>query len=214
MRIIRLLIFSGIFFVASCIPPEPIINPSNPTIEQSVVPSIEKAKDTIGKASAKLTDQNIVITELGDDVDMALEYSKYIRFYTRADEQGVELSDNLDYSLNSIKQHQAYLIDSNDSLVNDMVKSSDALQEAVELAVLKDEESLKWQQTSQKKEVFIAELKSTLSEQVNKNTILRLDLEDAQVYKRIIIAIGAMTFLFCVIKVALKIWSPFPTFRV
>jgi hypothetical protein len=214
MRTIRLMIFSIIFAMTACGPTEPIVNPSNPTIERSVVPTIEKAKDTMREASSKLNDQTVIISELGTDADKALEYSKYIRLYTSADERGVKLSDGLDHSLISIKDHQAYLIGSNDSLVNDMIKSSDALQEAIELGMLKDEESAKWKKTSQKKDQFILELNSRLSDEISKSTNLRLDLEDAQVYKRIIIAIGVMAFLFAVIKAALTIWSPFSRFKV
>jgi hypothetical protein len=80
--------------------------------------------------------------------------------------------------------------------------------------MLKDEESAKWKKTSQKKDQFILELNSRLSDEISKSTNLRLDLEDAQVYKRIIIAIGVMAFLFAVIKAALTIWSPFSRFKV
>jgi hypothetical protein len=214
MRTIRLMIFSVIFALFACGPTEPVVNPSNPIIERSVVPTIEETKAVIHEATSKLNDQAIVIANLGDDVDRSLEYSKFIRFYTGVDERGVKLSDDLDYSLNTIKRYQTHLITSNDFLVNDMIKSSNALQGAMQLAARKDEESVKWQQANHNKDQVIIKLNKSLSNQINKSAALHLDLENARTYKHIVIVIGSMVFLFAIIKMALTIWSPFSKFKI
>ena len=207
---IQLLII--VLSIASCGPAPK--NPSNPTIGQSVVPAIQEVHTILDGASTKLNRQHTDIVRLGSDVDMALEYSRHIRSYTQLDKAGINISNGLDHSLESIRTHQLSLIDSNELLLSDIVRSSNTLQMATSLAILKDKESLQWQEVSKKKDQFISELNSLLKKETSKSTKLQLDLKAALVYKHAIMIVAGALFLFGVIKVAISSWSPFSKLKV
>jgi hypothetical protein len=214
MRAIRILTAAMVILLTACAPKAIITNFTDPKIEESAVPAIRKAKAVIKRASSKLGEQRTALSEMDTDIDGAFKYAQLIRLYTQIDSDGIALSDGLDHSLGAIKAQQLFLVDTNNLLVDDIVESSDALNNAIALAALKDEESVKWQENSRKKDRAISQLNAHLVVEANIATDLRLKLEDAMVYKRILIAIGVLAFSFGIIKAALTVWSPFSKFRV
>lgn len=211
MKPILLLLAVGLLS-QSCVPERPIPVMNNPQIAKSVVPSVQKAIIVQQKIKDTATAQQISITAVDADITKSLEYAVMIKPYTSVDSNGVSLQTGLIRSLNSADAHIELLTVANIALVADGEAFQKILNEALVYSQNKDAESKQWLVVSAVKDEAIANLKTKLAQAVEQATSLRLELEDAAVYKKAVIALVALIFTYFVFKSVASVWSPFGKF--
>lgn len=213
MKRIGLLLAMGML-LQSCAPERaiPVIN--SPEIVPSAVLSVESAIAVQGKIKETTSAQQVNITAVDADITRSLEYAMMIKPYTDADGNGISLHRGLIRSLNSADTHIQQLNLSNEALIGEMFDVDKMLDQLLTYARAKDVESAQWVKVSQNKDQMIANLKSKLDQSIERQSMLRLDLEDAAVYKRAVIALIALIFSYFLFKAIASVWSPFAKFRV
>lgn len=209
-RILLILIVSTLS--QSCAPDRAIPIIKNPEIAQSVVPSVQRAIIVQEKIKETTLAQQISITAVDADITKSLEYAVMIKPYTSVDSNGVSLQTGLIRSLNSADAHIELLTVANIALVADGEAFQKILNEALVYSQNKDAESKQWLVVSAVKDEAIANLKTKLAQAVEQATSLRLELEDAAVYKKAVIALVALIFTYFVFKSVASVWSPFGKF--
>ena len=200
--------------VQSCAPEKSIVTMSNPQIVQSAVASVDKAIIIQTKIKESASAQQINISAADADISRSLEYAVMIKPYTDVDGNGISLHSGLIRSLNSADTHIQQLNLSNEALIGEMFNVEKMLDQLLTYAHAKDAESAQWVKVSQNKDQMIADLKGKLDQSIERQSNLRLDLEDAAVYKRAVIALVALIFAYFLFKAIASVWSPFSKFRV
>ena len=200
--------------VQSCAPEKSIVTMSNPQIVQSAIASIDKAIIVQTKIKESASAQQINISAADADICRSLEYAVMIKPYTDVDGNGISLHSGLIRSLNSADTHIQQLNMSNEALIAEMFNADKILDQISIYAKAKDVESAQWVKVSQNKDQTIVDLKHKLDKSIERQTSLRLDLEDAVVYKKAVTALIALVFAYFLFKAAFSAWSPFRKFRV
>ena len=213
MKRIVLLLAMGML-LQSCAPDKSIVVMNSPQIAQSVVPSVDKAIIVQAKIKKTASSQQIDITAIDADITRSLEYAAMIKPYSDVDDNGISLHRGLIRSLNSADTHIQQLNQSNEALIGEMFNVDRMLDQILTHARAKDVESAQWVKVSQNKDQMIVDLKNKLDKSVERQASLRLDLEDAVVYKKAVIALVALVFAYFLFKAASSVWSPFGKFRV
>ena len=198
----------------SCAPERAIPIIKNPEIAQSVVPSVQRAIIVQAKIKETASTQQVDIEAADADITKSLEYAAMIKPYTDVDRNGISLQSGLIRSLNSADTHIELLTSANQALIADGLAAQKLFEQILTYSQAKDIESEQWVKVSDDKDRTIADLKTKLNEVVEQKTTLRLKLEDADVYKRAVIALAALIFAYFVFKAVASVWSPFGKFRV
>ena len=198
----------------SCAPERVIPVMKNPEIAQSAVPSVQRAIIVQEKIKKTTSAQQIDITSIDADITKSLEYAVMIKPYTDVDSNGASLHSGLIRFLNSADTHINLLNLANRALIAEQFNAKKILDQILEYSRQKDAESEQWIKVSGNKDKAIADLETKLGYSVEQQTTLRLKLEDAEVYKKAVIALAALIFAYFVFKAAASIWSPFRKFRV
>jgi hypothetical protein len=198
----------------SCAPERVIPIMKNPEIAQSAVPSVQKVIVVQEKIKEATAAQQIDITAIDGDITKSLEYAVMMKPYTDVDSNGVSLHSGLVRSLNSADTHINLLNLANQVLIAEQLNADKILDQILEYSRQKDAESEQWVKVSINKDQIITELKTKLDQSIETQTTLRLDLEDAMVYKKTVIALVALLFAYFLFKAVASVWLPFGKFRV
>ena len=211
MKTLLLLSVIGLLSQA-CAPSRAISHVKNPQIAQSVVPSVKKAITVQNETKNIVLNQSLNIDAVDADIAKSLEYAVMIKAYTDVDSNGVSLQAGLIRCLNSADSHIELLVLANTALIANDISMQNILEQAAVYAQNKDLESEQWVKTSKYKDTVIVDLTAKLEQAVEQESTLRLQLEDAAVYKKAVIALVGLIFAYFVFRAVASVWSPFGKF--
>ena len=198
--------------VQSCAPQKETVLSSNPPVAQLVAPSVEKAIVFKEKIKKTVDAQRVNITAVDSDIKQSIAYAVLVKPYTDVDAAGAALHSGLISYLSSADTHIQLLTAANNSLIADEISLQTLLDASLAAAQNKDAEAAALVAAAANKDAVIAEGKLKLNAALAEARVLELDLENATAYKRGVIALVALIFLYFIFRAVASIWSPFSKF--
>jgi hypothetical protein len=135
-----------------------------------------------------------------------------VKPYTDVDANGTTHYSALIRYLNSADTHIQLLTAANTALIADEQSLQTLLDASLSAAQNKDAEAASLIAAAANKDLVIAEGKIKLNAALAKARVLELDLENAAAYKKGVVALVALIFLYFIFRAVASIWSPFSKF--
>ncbi len=198
--------------VQSCAPQKETLLLSNPPVAQLVAPSVEKAISVKNKINKTVDSQRVNITAVDSDIKQSIAYAVLVKPYTDVDANGTTHYSALIRYLNSADTHIQLLTAANTALIADEQSLQTLLDASLSAAQNKDAEAASLIAAAANKDLVIAEGKIKLNAALAKARVLELDLENAAAYKKGVVALVALIFLYFIFRAVASIWSPFSKF--
>jgi len=204
-----ILFLALIVAVQSCAPQKETILLPNPPVAQLVSPSVKKAIDVKEKINKTVDTQRVNITAVDSDIKQSMAYALMIKPYTAADSAAAALHSTLIGYLGSADMHIQLLTATNATLIADEQSLQTLLDASLTAAQNKDAEAAALVAAAANKDAVIAESKLKLNKAYAESRALELRLENAATYKKGVIALVALIFLYFVFRAVASVWSPF-----
>jgi len=198
--------------VQSCAPQKETLLLSNPPVAQLVAPSVEKAIVIKNKINKTVDTQRVNLTAVDSDIKQSIAYAALVKPYTDVDADGTTHYSALIRYLNSADTHIQLLTAANTTLIADEISLQTLLDASLSVAQNKDAEAAALVAAAANKDAVIAEGKLKLNAALAEARVLELDLENAAAYKKGVIALVALIFLYFIFRAVASIWSPFSKF--
>ncbi len=198
--------------VQSCAPQKETLLLSNPPVAQLVAPSVEKAIVIKNKINKTVDTQRVNLTAVDSDIKQSIAYAALVKPYTDVDADGTTHYSALIRYLNSADTHIQLLTAANTTLIADEISLQTHLTASLAAAQNKDAEAAALVAAAANKDAVIAEGKHKLNAALAEARVLELDLENAAAYKKGVIALVALIFLYFIFRAVASIWSPFSKF--
>lgn len=195
--------------VQSCAPQKETLLLSNPPVAQLVAPSVEKAISVKNKINKTVDIQRVNLTAVDSDIKQSIAYAVLVKPYTDVDADGVTHYSGLIRYLSSADTHIQLLTAANTALIADEQSLQTLLDASLSVAQNKDAEAAALVAAAVNKDAVIAEGKLKLNKALAEARVLELHLENAAAYKKGVIALVALIFLYFIFRAGASIWSPF-----
>ncbi len=198
--------------VQSCAHKQETVLSSNPPVAQLVAPTIEKAIVVEVKLKKTIAAQSVNITAVDSDIKQSIQYAVLVKPYTDVDAAGASLHSGLIRYLSSADTHIQLLTAANNSLIADEQSLQTLLDDSLAAAQKKDTEAAALIAVAVNKDQVITDITVKLNGALSKERELALQLENAAAYKKGVIALVALIFLYFIFRVVVSVWSPFSKF--
>ncbi len=198
--------------VQSCAPQKETLLLSNPPVAQLVAPSVEKAIVIKNKINKTVDTQRVNLTAVDSDIKQSIAYAALVKPYTDVDADGTTHYSALIRYLSSADTHIQLLTAANTTLIADEISLQTLLDASLAAAQNKDAEAAALVASAANKDAAIAEGKLKLNAALAEARVLELDLENAAAYKKGVVALVALIFLYFIFRAVVSIWSPFAKF--